>query len=85
MAAVRAHCDGRYQVLPEYMAGILVRSTAHEIQRNTPTSTPKPRFAVMPQACQSQSPAQVLVKAALSGRAVAEGSAVAVIGERESE
>ena len=74
---------GTDQVRGEKNAGIFPRRKAHVAHNMRPTRTPKPRFATTPHACQSQSPAHVLMEAKVRGEAVAEGATMDTVDEAD--
>jgi hypothetical protein len=59
------------------------RKNAHVAHSSKPTRTPKPRLATTPHACQSQSPAQVLMEARARGDGNAEGSVVVMLDDAD--
>jgi hypothetical protein len=61
------------------------RKIAHVAQRSNPTTSPKPRLATTPHACQSQSPAQVFTEVKARGDGNAEGSGVERLEEADVE
>jgi hypothetical protein len=59
------------------------RKKAHVAHSSKPTRTPKPRLATTPHACQSQSPAQVLMEARARGDGNAEGLGAVMLDDAD--